>query len=106
MNKACGGAVMMSIADMAMSSRAIGMVPRTNFGAEAAIGWLRLAAAPTFATMAVLTSIGDVPMICGANASLLTGMVPMYALMSIFHAPPWLKLIANRRVIRDNKLKG
>jgi hypothetical protein len=54
----------------------------------------------------VLTSIGDAPMICGANASLLTGMVPMYALMSIFHAPPWLKLIANRRVIRDNKLKG
>jgi hypothetical protein len=24
-------------------------------------------------------------------------MVPMYLLMSAFHAAPWLKLIANRR---------
>ncbi len=108
MNKACGGAVMMSIADMAMSSRSIGMVPRTNFGAEAAIGWLRLAAAPAFAIMALLTVMGDaqMPIICATDASLLTGMVPMYLLMSIFHAPPWLKLIANRQAVQDNKRKG
>jgi len=72
--------------------------------------WLRLAAAPAFALMALLTSMGDgpMPMICSTDASLLTGMVPMYALMSIFHAPPWLKLIANQRMVRGefSKLKG
>jgi hypothetical protein len=58
---------------------------------------LRLAAAPAFAIMALLTGVlggGQMPMICSADASLLTGMVPMYLLMSIFHAAPWLKLIA------------
>ncbi len=97
---------MMSIADMAMSSRSINMVPRTNFGTEAAIDWLRLAAAPAFAIMALLTGDGPMPMICTSDASLLTGMVPMYVLMSIFHAPPWLKLIANRQTVRDSKRKG
>jgi hypothetical protein len=97
---------MMSIADMSMSSHSIDMAPRTNFAAEAAIDWLCLAAAPAFAVMALLTCMGDGPMptICTTDASLLTGMVPMYLLMSIFHAPPWLKLIAKRRA--DNKRKG
>jgi hypothetical protein len=63
---------------------------------------LALAAAPTFALMALLTAIqdGGAPsMLCSAahDASPLTGMVPMYVLMSAFHAAPWLKLIANRR---------
>jgi len=31
------------------------------------------------------------------NASPLTGMVPMYVLMSAFHAAPWLRLTARRR---------
>jgi len=93
---------MMSIADMSMLSPSIDMAPRTNIAAEAAIDWLRLAAAPAFAIMALLTGDGPMPMIC--STGLLTGMVPMYLLMSIFHAPPWLKLIANRRV--DNKRKG
>ncbi|HWM61412.1 MAG TPA: hypothetical protein VNN98_04635 [Rhizomicrobium sp.] len=64
---------------------------------------LRLAAAPAFAIMAVLTVLfggEQMPMICSADTSLLTGMVPMYALMSVFHAPPWLQLIAKRRKIR------
>jgi hypothetical protein len=26
----------------------------------------------------------------------LTGMAPMYLLMSLFHSAPWLKLISNR----------
>ena len=52
--------------------------------------WLCLAAAPTFAIMALLTSIhgGQQPdMLCSAGhgASPLTGMVPMYMLMSAFH---------------------
>jgi hypothetical protein len=60
--------------------------------------WLGLAAAPTFAIMALLTAVygGSVPnMLCSATqaASPLTGMVPMYVLMSAFHSAPWLKLI-------------
>ncbi len=55
--------------------------------------FLSLAAAPTFAAMAVLTGIletGSPAAICSMSASPLTGMVPMYALMSAFHAGPWL----------------
>lgn len=67
-----------------------------------AADWLCLAAAPTFAIMALLTGVlsgGPMDMLCmGAHdASLLGGMVPMYGLMSAFHAPPWLKLISRWR---------
>ena len=62
--------------------------------------WLSLAAAPTFALMALATGIlgGDASgiMCLAPNASPLTGMLPMYLLMSVFHAAPWLKLIARR----------
>jgi len=62
--------------------------------------WLTLAAAPTFATMALLTSIfdaGQADMICSAaHGSGLGGMIPMYLLMSAFHSAPWLKLIIRR----------
>jgi hypothetical protein len=55
---------------------------------------------PTFAIMALATSVlggGPTYMICSAeHASLLSGMVPMYLLMSAFHLPPWLNLISNR----------
>ena len=64
-----------------------------------AAGWLSLAAAPTFAIMALTGILGGGPgfMICPADhASLLDGMVPMYLLMSAFHSPPWLKLISSR----------
>jgi len=73
---------------------------------EAAAGraaaWLCLAAAPTFAIMALLTGVfaGDAPdMLCSTahDASLLSGMVPMYLLMGAFHSAPWLKLISSRR---------
>jgi len=61
--------------------------------------WLALAAAPTFALMAVLTGIfesGAHQMTCSAamHMSPLTGMVLMYVLMSGFHFTPWLKLIS------------
>ena len=64
-----------------------------------AAGWLGLAAAPTFAIMALLTAFlgGDSPdMLCSAmqHGSPLGGMVPMYVLMSAFHSAPWLKLIS------------
>ena len=62
---------------------------------------LSLAAAPTFAVMALLTAVlggGPLAMLCSAapDASPLTGMIPMYLLMSAFHAAPWLKLISRR----------
>ena len=67
----------------------------------AAADVLALAAAPTFAVMALLTSIhggGQAEMICSAaHASLLGGMVPMYLLMSAFHLAPWLRLVVRWR---------
>ena len=64
--------------------------------------WLCLAAAPTFAIMALLTgSLGGGPpdMLCSTanDGSPLSGMVPMYLLMSVFHSAPWLKLISSRQ---------
>jgi len=62
---------------------------------------LSLAAAPAFAMMALLTGVlGGVPVdaMCSvAGASPLSGMVPMYLLMSALHLAPWLKLISSRR---------
>ena len=63
---------------------------------------LSLAAAPVFVIMALVTGIHDAGMpgmLCSAvaDASPLTGMVPMYLLMSAFHLAPWLRLIANWR---------
>ena len=62
---------------------------------------LSLVAAPTFAIMALLTGVGGGPpdMICSTaqDAFPLSGMVPMYLLMSAFHSAPWLKLISSRR---------
>jgi hypothetical protein len=74
--------------------------PATS-GSLGAAECLSLAAAPTFAVMALLTAIlggGPLAMLCGAapDASPLTGMIPMYLLMTAFHAAPWLKLISNR----------
>jgi hypothetical protein len=65
--------------------------------------WLSLAAAPTFAVMALLTGVlggaaSDVLCSAAHGASPLSGMVPMYLLMSAFHLSPWLKLIAGGRL--------
>jgi hypothetical protein len=46
--------------------------------------WLPLAAAPTFAIMAVFTGVFSDG----------THMVPMYALMSAFNVAPWLEVFA------------
>jgi hypothetical protein len=67
-----------------------------------AADWLSLAAAPTFAIMALLTGGlggGAMARLCSTThrAFPLGGMVTMYALMSVFHSPPWLKLISARR---------
>jgi hypothetical protein len=61
--------------------------------------WLGLAAAPVFVTMALMTVClgGGAEPLCSAHGSLISGMVPMYLLMSAFHAGPWLRLIAGWR---------
>ena len=72
--------------------------------------WLALAAAPTFALMAVLTVIldsGAHQMGCSAamHMSPLSGMVLMYVLMSGFHFTPWLKLISRLAKRRRGRLQ-
>ena len=82
-----------------------GSASRGGDGAPAALGaadWLGLLAAPTFAIMALLTSLdgrGSKDLFCSAaqDASPLSGMVPMYLLMCAFHSAPWLKLVSGRR---------
>jgi hypothetical protein len=68
-----------------------------------AADWLSLAAAPTFAFMALLTAVpggGPLDMLCSGatGASSFSGMVLMYLLMSAFHLAPWLRLISSRRI--------
>ncbi|HEY1720730.1 MAG TPA: hypothetical protein VGG27_05755 [Magnetospirillaceae bacterium] len=65
------------------------------------VRWLGLAAAPTFAVMALWTAFcsGPSDAICAAMRDVLplNGMTLMYALMSAFHLAPWLKWISARR---------
>ena len=72
-----------------------------NAAATGLVNWLCLAAAPTFAIMALLTGVlgGSPDMLCLGlqDASPLSGMVPMYLLMCAFHSAPWLKLFSRRR---------
>jgi hypothetical protein len=65
--------------------------------------WLCLAAAPTFAIMAILSAVtGGADMICSSmqGASALDGMVTMYLIMSAFHLPPWLRILSSHRETR------
>ena len=75
-----------------------------NAAIHGAADWLCLAAAPTFAIMALLTGVlggGQMEMMCATapDASPLFGMVAMYLLMSAFHSAPWLRLIFSRRSV-------
>ena len=91
---------------------ATGGANRDDQGAAAARGmakWLGLAAAPTFAVMALLTAVsgeGHMAMLCTTvpAPSWLGGMVPMYLLMSAFHLAPWLKLMAGRGEWREPRV--
>jgi len=79
-----------------MTTKAVGVrAPRVT--AIGAADWLHLAAAPTFAVMALLTGVlgGPPDALCAAmqGTSALSGMVPMYLLMSAFHPAPWLRLV-------------
>lgn len=74
---------------------------RRGRGESAALGaarCLNLAAAPAFTIMALLTAGGPADILCSTalEGLPLGGMTHMYLLMSIFHAPPWLRLIARQ----------
>ena len=63
--------------------------------------WLALAASPSFALMALVSLVqGADPaaMLCSAaGRAPFGGMTAMYALMSLFHAPAWIRLVDVRR---------
>jgi hypothetical protein len=83
---------------MAGSKRAFGNSRRS--AARAVADRLCLAATPTFAIMALLTALsgGEPDALCTAmqHATPLSGMMPMYLLMSAFHSAPWLRLFCGR----------
>lgn len=59
-----------------------------------AASWLGLAASPTFALMAWVSTNDMQAMLCSAEPGILPigGMAFMYLLMSFFHLSPWLTL--------------
>ena len=73
------------------------MIARAASGAADGIA---LAAAPTFAAMALASAIGTGPSdpYCGSTPGFpLGGMTAMYLLMAGFHFVPWLKRAARFR---------
>jgi hypothetical protein len=88
---------------MPAKRRSATMTMRSGPAASLAVAdWLSLAAAPVFATMALLTATlayAPADVLCSAahGGSPVGGMVPMYVLMSAFHAAPWLRLIGAHR---------
>jgi len=97
MSKTCVGS---GIEAASLDGRTRGATGRLAGGRLAA--GLRLAAAPTFALMALLAGLpgeggaADVLCLTAGPPSPFGGMVPMYLLMSAFHLPPWLALLAGR----------
>jgi hypothetical protein len=69
-------------------------------GGGRAAGWLSLAASPVFALMALLTGFsgGSAMAMCPMDRTPITGMALMYLLMSLFHAVPWVRVIARRKL--------
>ena len=86
-----------------MTTKAVGL-PAPRVAAFGAADWLSLAAAPTFAVMALLTGVfgGQTDMLCAAlqGTSPLNGMAAMYLLMCAFHLAPWLRLIGRRPITK------
>jgi hypothetical protein len=96
-----------SMPDVSVSPHSAATTPVHRRAAAGAADWLCLAAAPTFAVMALLTAVlgSAADGLCSAahDASSLSGMVPMYLLMSAFHSAPWLKLISGGQKRRGHR---
>ncbi|WP_246675351.1 hypothetical protein [Mesorhizobium sp. B2-3-4] len=68
-----------------------------NIAALGIADWLCLAAAPTFALMALVSLGGEGAMSCMGAPSPIAGMPAMYLLMSAFHLAPWLRIVSGRK---------
>lgn len=78
---------------------ATGKAPEPTGHRRDVAGWLALAAAPTFASMAWISAIGTQGMaICSSVPGFLpvNDMALMYILMGLFHLSPWLRLVSSR----------
>ena len=91
------------MADMSISAvgrRNLDPCAGRGHAASGPAGWLGLAAAPTFALMALWTVFftGEPDMLCMAmqGSFPVSGMTVMYLLMSAFHVSPWLNLLSSR----------
>lgn len=86
--------------DRAAGDRALRDRPGSGDTAPGLVRALGYAAAPVFAAMAVVTGLagGEADLLCTSlyGGSSLGGMSVMYALMGLFHAGPWLRLIQRR----------
>lgn len=94
---------------IALHHEAAGVSGDDHAGARSAADRLSLAAAPTFAIMALITGVfggGQPDLLCAQDASPMSGMALMYILMSTFHLAPWLKLIASLHAARPSRGSG
>lgn len=57
---------------------------------------LSLAAAPSFALLALLSRSGGAPDFMCGHSGAFAGMGLMYGLMALFHLSPWLRLLRRR----------
>jgi len=77
-----------------------GCATRSKAAGPPAASLLPFAATPTFVVMALwsLVAGGPAEMMCNSGSALFpNGMAAMYALMSVFHVSPWLRLLSNLR---------
>lgn len=78
---------------------ATGKTPAPSGHRRSTAGWLQLAAAPTFASMAWISATGAQGWeVCSSVPGLLpvNDMTLMYILMGLFHLPTWLRLMSAR----------
>jgi len=80
-----------------MGRRQSSNAPGGNGAAPIVASLLAFSAAPTFATMALLSIVSQSGTCMAQGSAPLNGMAAMYLLMSAFHLAPWLRLVGGRR---------